>query len=301
MRVFQALAASLMCFCPLNALQWEKEEFALGYTYRSDSLNWNIADVDDMPNVLSELSWKDLRINQISAYARGVTTKQYYGRLNGDYGRIFHGRNRDSDYAGNDRTDEFSRSISNAGRGEVFDLSAALGYQFQFFCGRFRFAPLVGVSWEEQHLRLFDGVELIPEIEPIKNLHSSYKARWYGPWMGFDLDCALTNQLAFYGMFESHWTVYRGIGHWNLREDLLTDFKHRSHGIGLKVQGGLIYALKRNWEIVLLAGYETWKAQKGSHRVTMNDFFGDAEEVVTRLNGVHWHSFRFSALLGYTF
>lgn len=291
---------SCCSFVSLTALQIADGEFALGYTFREDGLHWSIADIDNMPNILSELTWEDLRINQVSAFARAVTTKQLYGRAFADYGRIYHGKNRDSDYGEDNRKEEFSRSISNAGKGEVFDLSAALGYQFQFNFCRLRFVPLIGVSWEEQHLRLYDGIETLPEVEPIEGLHSSYKTRWYGPWLGFDLDYDLNENVTFIASFEYHWTVYRGIGHWNLREDLLTDFKHRSHGTGAKCQGGILYALSGNWNAAFLAGFETWSTTKGTHRVTIDTFEG-IEDIKTRLNGVFWHSFRLSAMLTYLF
>ena len=133
-------------------------EFSGGY--RTDNLDWNIAgNVNGTdPNVLSELTWSDLQIFQIGVGATALINKAIYLRGSLSFGWILDGDNQDSDYSGNDRTEEWSRS-NNGSDGNVSDASLGLGYQLKLASGRFRLTPLVGYSYSAQYLNIKDGVQ----------------------------------------------------------------------------------------------------------------------------------------------
>ena len=97
--------------------------FGLLAGYRIDQLDWNIAgnNAGTNPNILSELTWKDLEIYQVqfkpsvtlgNSHRGGV---RYHLRGMLGWGSIVDGSNQDSDYAGDNRTLEFSRSNNSAG------------------------------------------------------------------------------------------------------------------------------------------------------------------------------------------
>src|SRR3990172_5207531 len=106
-------------------------DFTLGAGYSVDSLDWNIAGTSagTGPNILSELAWSDLAISQVKGQGRVALAKHVYlkGSLAG--GLIFDGENQDSDYLGDNRTLEFSRSNNNSDAGNVWDASAGAGYR----------------------------------------------------------------------------------------------------------------------------------------------------------------------------
>ncbi|NIQ93167.1 MAG: TonB-dependent receptor, partial [Desulfuromonadales bacterium] len=83
------------------------------------------------PNILSELTWDDLRSFQLAAETEMVRSLRprvstvLMGRTS--YGWIVSGENQDSDYAGDNRTLEWSRSNNDAGNGHVFDLEGGVG------------------------------------------------------------------------------------------------------------------------------------------------------------------------------
>ncbi len=292
-------------FAPLSAqfsgFDVQDFSYGLGYTYREDQLNWNFAGPNDTPNVLSELEWNDLRINQVTFATSLTTCNRLYFRGYADYGRIFHGKNRDSDYLKSDRQEEFSRALTEAGRGEVFDLSAGIGYQWSWCCDRLRLAPIVGLSWQEQHLRMYHGELVIPVMEEIEDLHSSYKTRWWGPWIGVDLVGQVSCNISLFASFEYHWAPYQGKGHWNLRDDLFNEFKHSSNGRGWVTQGGANYNICGNWSLSLLASYQNWCAKNGTHTIrVMNEEF-EVVKLKARLNDVNWRSFQASVLLTYCY
>lgn len=290
-------------------------DFDLGAGYRQDSLKWSIAGPNNTPNVLSELSWNKLRILQFYSAAKMVTPNSFVAKGYADYGKIHQGRNRDSDYAGNDKTLEFSRSDNNAGRGEVFDLSAAIGYQWDFCEERFSLSPFVGVSHHEQHLQMYNGNQVVntvfpQDVGPFPNLHSAYKARWSGPWAGFDLFYRPSCDLDFFGGFEYHWATFHGKGHWNLRTDFFGDFKQHAHGYGLLGTLGMKWRIFGCWKIGILGEAQIWKTRHGKdHTVVLEDIRdpeGNILEVLPatveqRLNKVQWCSFSVSATLVYAF
>jgi len=165
-----------------------KTDLSLSTGYRVDDLSWNIAGNNNNPNVLSELTWSDLEILQATLTGRALVNEWLY--LRGSFVTVYLLRdNQDSDYAGNDRTREFSRSSNSADCSRVLDAAMGLGYQFSFLSGRFRLSPLFGYSYNSQDLKLKDGFQVIatpgvtPPVGPIQGLDSAYDASWVGPWL----------------------------------------------------------------------------------------------------------------------
>lgn len=310
-KFFTKLALAFLASTTLPLLAFDTSFlFELGTGYRQDSLNWNFAGPGRFPTVLSELKWKNLHIWQILGEMRVTTCHEIYLKATADYGRIFQGKNRDSDFEKNSRKGEFSRSDNDAGKGEVFDFSGGIGYQFNFFCRSLKFSPLVGYSHHEQHLKMFSGFQTIDLRDPsfenkyFSGLHSSYHAKWTGPWIGFDLQYLLNDCFDFYGGFEYHWAHYRGKGHWNLRTDFADDIKHTArhvHGFNTFLEA--FYSFYGNWKVGLKGNYEYWKANHGKHRVAV---FGESPSsnssssifiYEARLNKVNWRSFSINATL----
>jgi len=307
-----------LCLCAslgLEAIHKPSFDAVIGGSYRQDALNWNIAGLDNHPNILSELAWHDLRIAQVQGYFKFTPPiSSFYVRANGSYGQIYQGYVQDSDYDGDDRTLEYSRSISKADKGEVFDLSAGLGWQFSLLCGMFKFAPVAGVSHQEQHLRMYDGDQIINTISdflgPFDGLHSNYRAKWTGPWVGVDLEFNPLSSLRFFATSEWHWAQYHGTGHWNLREDFISDFKHDANGYGILSALGMKYEFVKNWSLVLLGQYQTMRTQHGSDKTffeieIIDPVLGPIGTLPlvgeTRLNEVNWHTFAATAAISYHF
>jgi len=170
-------------------------EIGLSAGYREDKFDWNIAgdSSGNNPNILSELTWDDLQIFQVGVRARTVIGRGFYLRGIFNYGWIFDGDNQDSDFSGDDRTLEWSRSNNNADDGNVLDASLGIGYQLRLSKDKCKVTPLVGFSYHEQNLRLTDGVQTLsepalaspgvtpPPLGPFAGLDSKYEADWTGP------------------------------------------------------------------------------------------------------------------------
>ncbi len=103
-------------------------EFEVGYGYRRDSFDWNIAgDLQgNNPNILSELKWEDLLIHEIHMGVRVDLKKDFVLKGSINYGVIVAGDNQDSDYAADNREMEFSRSNNDADKGIPWTVSWGL-------------------------------------------------------------------------------------------------------------------------------------------------------------------------------
>lgn len=272
--------------------------------YRLDDFTWNIAGDGngEGPNILSELTWRDLQIYQVglAGSAERVGPDALFVpclRVVAGYGLIVDGENQDSDYLGDNRTLEFSRSNNSADAGSVFDFSLAGGGKFFTRDRRYSFAPLLGFSFYAQNLTLRDGYQtvsdavLFPEtlpLGPFTGLDSTYSATWFGPWLGLDVAAVPVPAWTFSAGMELHQFSYRAEANWNLRSDLAhpKSFEHIGNGYGLIYRIGSGYALTARLELILSAELRRFAVRDGADRV----FLADGSQGATRLNEVKWDS-----------
>jgi Protochlamydia outer membrane protein len=306
-RLLTVLALTMILTTTAQAAHF-KTDLDVSTGYRTDDFDWNIAGntTGNNPNVLSELTWRDLRIFQTEGAIRTLMNDVYCLRASFTYGRIYDGGVQDSDFAGNNRTGEFSRSNNSADGGNTLDALAGLGYQFRI--GKFRFIPLAGYSYDKQNLTLRDGFQTLsvpisgatpPPVGPIPGLDSTYDATWQGPWLGFDLFFHPYERLTLFGTFEHHWADYEAKANLNLRTDLAhpTSFEHKADGTGFLVKAGAAYNLKGPWSLGLNVNYEKWSTDPGTDRA----YYVHSPPVETRLNEVNWNSFAAMLSLTYRF
>jgi len=287
-------------------------EFSFEAGYRQDALKWSIAGPDNIPNVLSEIKFKNLQLWQVRLSGRSLELGSFYVRYSLSYGKIFAGKIQDSDYFGENRTREFSRSYADAGRGEVVDTSVSLGYMLKFPCG-LNIAPLAGTSFHMQNLHIYKGRQVINRLSDflgkIEGLNSTYKSRWEGPWLGADLVWQIHSRWTFVGTLEYHWAKYRARGDWNLRSQFLDDFKHKAHGHGTVVHLGTVYQLTPHFLLSLTCGSQSWKTESGSDKTKILEplrrpnrkLISIPVEYKTKLNKVEWTSYEIMLGIAYCF
>ena len=267
-------------------------ELSVGISQRKDNLNWSIA--GSTVNVLSELKWENMSITQLQAAGEIHLKNDRRVRAKLGYGVIDSGTNQDSDYNGNNRTQEFSRSISNAG-GNVLDASIALGKKLllrDLSAGKsFYVTPFVGLSINQQNLTMTDGVQIIPASGPFPGLASSYDAQWIGPWLGAEALIEAERGWSIMANLEYHLADYSASANWNLRTDLAhpVSFRHTATGAGFVMSLGASYPVKKNWEMEFTLVRQNWSTNAGSDQV----FLADGTFGYMRLNAVNWDSTAF--------
>jgi hypothetical protein len=283
-------------------------QLSIDIGYRTDDFDWNIAgDISgNNPNILSELTWSDLEILQLEFGVAKIFPNGFVLKGEIAYGFILDGENQDSDYFGDNRTGEFSRSNNSANDGSTSDVSIGLGYYnpvlsvpissvWNFSLGTT--LPIIGFSFHGQNLTITEGFQTIPPLGPFPGLNSSYDAEWYGPWVGLELNAKIYKRDVtspaheFLFGIEYHWADYYAEANWNLRTDLAhpKSFEHEADGSGIVFWFGHNYFFNPQWSLNIIYKYQKWETDPGIDRV----FFADGTEAVTRLNEVNWKSSAF--------
>lgn len=296
-------AALLLSLCvwfigPRDVAAFETK-FDLSAGYRTDELNWNIA--NDLggtatPNILSELMWDALRIVQLGGGLQLTGSDGLHLRASAAYGWIHDGHNQDSDYLGNDRTLEFSRTNNDTVGDSVWDLSLAFGYRFRYAAedGTATYlTPLVGISRHAQNLRISNANQSIPASGSIPGLDSTYQSRWEGRWMGVEFLTDAPSEVNAYFRLEHHWADYSAEANWNLRTDLEhpRSFEQEANGTGTVVSLGFLTVPKSSqWSIRVGLDYQRWTTDPGVNQVN----FTNGTIITTRLNNVEWKSWALS-------
>lgn len=275
-------------------------EYSLSAGYRKDSFNWSIA--DGGINVASEVDWKNTVIAQLRATAKIQLWRGL--QLSGTYatGAVKSGTNRDSDYAGSDRTQEYSRSDNQTG-GAVRDLGIGLGYKFRLpdlVSGiSMTLVPQAGLSIHQQSLTLYDGQQTVPANGALVGLNSSYNAQWKGPWLGMDVLLDLGEHLSLNTGVEYHRADYSADANWNLRSDFAhpLSFSHVAQANGLTAAAGIAYRFSRNLQINACVARQKWNTYQGYDQT---NFSYGATNYYT-LNPVKWESATWSLAAVYRF
>jgi hypothetical protein len=263
--------------------------FELVTGYRLGGLRWNIARdlYGTSPNIRSELTWSDLKVYQVQRRGEIILNDIVF-RMSVGYGWVTAGENQDSDYNLDDRTDEFSRSYSDARGGFLLAGSAALGYRFRLWAEHLTLKPLLGLAYNQQAMQMTDGVQVIPPTGPVTGLNSRYVAHWGSIWTGAAIDAAITERLSLGAVLALHGAAYVALADWNLRPDFAhpISFVHRAIGLGVEGEIFLDFVINRWWALRCSFGIEYWEAGPGLDVTYKND----GSHLVTRLNEVVWRS-----------
>ena len=292
---------------------WLTSTVDLSAGYRVDNLKWSIAGNTQgaNPNILSELSWSGITIYQLALNSRTVIKDWIFLKGQLDYGVVASGDNRDSDYNGDNRTQEFSRSINSVDGSDVWDGSLGIGPRFAFMESTVILCPMLGYAIAEQDLNIVDGYQALSappsaiSTGPIEGLDSRYQTRWKGPWIGAELQLSMPVEKGPFCRVqlllnaEYHWMDYSADADWNLRSDLQhpVSFSHDADGKGVMIGTTLQFQTHRHWGINFGMHMVDMSTDAGLDRV----FHADGSISETRLNEVSWRSFTMDAGLSYQF
>ena len=275
--------------------------------FRQDDFNWSVAAGDGQPNILSELTWTDVDSLQIGLENQSRIGRHIYWRFNFNYATIQDGSVRDSDYAGDHRTGEYSRSISQSSGDQLWDIALGVGHPFTFLQGRLTVVPLIGGALNKQSFRITDGQQVVTSsgerpLGPLPGeLSSTYRTTWQGGWLGCDLRYDAQSKAGrpvFYWAvsLEYHWSQYSAKADWNLRADLEhpVSFYQEADADGMLLNGRMGLAVTPRLDIFLDLKHLNWSTDKGK------DHFNHTTHPHTRtFNGAEWESR--SLMLGVTY
>lgn len=221
--------------------------FMVGSGYRQDNFNWRVAGPCEVPEALKKVNWKRLDIWTLDSQLDVVLCNSILLRADGTWGKIYHGRVRNSKYAPgcppefappfncscDDDQFEFKRTSAHV-RGNVYDASLGLGYQYVWLNGDFMTTPLAGYAYDLQRFDTFDATRYI-NFDPntgaqlflghIHDWEGHYHTRWRSPWIGFNLQWNMDPCFTVYAEYQYHWATYRAGGDWRRNRH----HKHHDH------------------------------------------------------------------------
>jgi hypothetical protein len=276
-------------------------ELDLSGGYRLGGLQWSIAGVVGIPNILSELTWSKLQISQIDAKAR-LNIERFTIRADVGFGYVLTGDVQDSDYDSDDRTDEFSRSYSDARGGYLLHALTGLGYPIDLRAAPLTLLPMIGIGFHRQAMRMTDGVQVIEDtfqfpsrtspLGPVSGLDSRYTANWLNLWIGLDAGLRIASRLSAGAAISVHPALYYAEADWNLITKYAhpVSFVHKAFGLGLCGELSIGVELSRR---ILLEGrfdLDTWFGGPGVDET----FYAAGGSIETQLNEVVWKSAQFS-------
>lgn len=307
-RLWVCLTTGLLAFGSLYA-EYRPPifDFEIGVGYRHDNYKMQMQGYKRNPTTDFAMPskerwrwiWNEIEIVESSATLRYTTCLNYYIRLNADWGRIHNGeghvdgfaqlpgtvekRQIDSSDSSNSSSgfetrkhfQHFSRIENKSNRGSVMDFSGCVGYQFRSNGRRCIITPVAGFSYHHQRLEFHHGkqkidtFDLFPVLGPIPDLHVQYKPRWYGPFIGCDVEVQVDIPcVILFGNLEYHWTQFRTTASWNFADAYINNFNQSSHGNGLIVSGGISHKLECNVWISAFGTYRHFQAEGGQYKTT---------------------------------
>ena len=271
----------LLYAASINASKLNKSIF-YGVGERVSKVDWNIAGnlSGTNPNIISELTWKQVKSHQISI---GVNLNEddYFLQIFGEYGNIYDGKNQDSDYNSDDRMNEFSRSVNSSGKGYLLDAEILYGQDY-FYLGKIKISPMIGYGFHRQHLKIYDGAMVIGSAD-LTGLDSLYEANWKGPIFGIGVNYKKNKSIfAFDYSFQD--IDFNGYTDWNLRSDLKhpKSMTQKGSGSGTKISASYERALSDFSSLSLVGTYYKYSAD-GVH--TFHLLSNDHKQ---KLNQVNW-------------
>jgi len=217
-----------------------------------DTLEWTIGPSSSFP--ISELvfettSWQ----NSFNVQWVNHSNKWFLEGTAG-FGYVFSGSVVDRDFSLPRKQGEFSRSESeiNGHNSLLFLLDG--GYRI-WTTDRWVVSLITGFTWTQVRYQFEDGDQIIPPGGAnLSNLNSEYRARWYGPTVGFRWTTDLKPLPLFLFLEGRYWPIieYRGKGNWNLRSDFDQNpsFTHKDdNGYGGDVTATLRYPFTAHWTL----------------------------------------------------
>jgi hypothetical protein len=272
-------------------------EFNLSSGYRLGGLHWSIAEVGGTPNVRSELIWSKLQILQIEGEGN-LNIERFTIRAALGFGLVLAGDVQDSDYNSDDRTDEFSRSYSDARGGYLLHALTGLGYRCEFEAAPITLLPMIGIAFHRQAMVMSEGVQVISippwslrPLGPIADLDSSYTTNWLNIWVGLDVVYRVASRVNVGAAVSVHPSLYYALADWNLRTDYAhpVSFVHRALGLGLCAELSVDIELSRRLLLEGRCGLDYWFGGPGVEET----YSAAGYSVETRLNEVVWSSAQF--------
>lgn len=278
-------------------------------SFTHSELSWSIAsDLSGRfaPNILSELNYRDLQAQGLGfTLARLYPVNDnlaLYAELMLSRSVIQDGSSQDSDYQGNRRSQEFSRSYADvdSGLSPTRHFSVGLKMRLPDFPQDF-FSVLIGRHRQVVNLTKTNGVIVLPDTlngEKLEDLNSTYNSQFDSWSFGISQE-HLMDWGTLSCRYDYYDTEFNAEANWNLRTDFAhpVSFIHQGFGEGHSLQLGYAREITNTVQLQLHWQRSLYQIDPG-YDVT---FFTTRQPLATRLNQVNYASRQVQIGISYIF
>lgn len=286
----------------------------IGGGLRWDSLDWKSSGFlgDSSSSGHFNQKWKDIKIGLIEANFLFLACEHYLLKGDFDYGWVY-GKNNlhSSDFDSSDVSDSSSSFFSSKSKkGNAYDLSIGVGYQFNWDCYQIAFAPLVGYSYNHLKLNRHRNGPYSSELDGSSSGDggSGHRFRLSGPWLGFAATYQATCEMQFYLDYAFHWASFRATvdNGFVVFDESATNTRanfRNNKTYGNEVTVGGTYTLCDCWFAGLKFNYKNWWGSKGHQHRSPYDFSDSSSSSVTdaHFRNFNWNTYTLTVDIGYTF
>jgi hypothetical protein len=257
-------------------------QFGMGY--RQDSIRWDMEESAQInPRIKSNLHFEDLEIFVLGAKFKGLIGNSFYGRIGFDYGWICDGKLRQTlSVTKREEVRRFAQSGVSVegdydsvtihdrsfGNNYVWDLNIAFGMPFSCFCDEFQIAPMIGFSYNRQHLKYRNHgdvrvhvshrhADIVPSSED-RGVHSTFNTGWWGPMIGLDFTYVSPQCWSAFGEFEFHFGRVERDRSSACGVDFFDKYKRTKDFWGTSWRAGFNYIICEDWYVEAAVSYARW-------------------------------------------
>jgi hypothetical protein len=215
--------------------------------YRYDVFRWSIPR-SQFNKKLSELIWK----NHIVQPGIKIETKPkansftFLGQAKHGYILKNPSKSWDYDWYNTEEESEPYSKTKSAVKGNILDLSGAIGYSLNLFNNNL-FTFYLGYDYTDYRIKDYGCRQLAYNqnrlLYPFNQLIEKYNFKTKSPWLGLSFNVPLNDKFLIIPTIRLYSFKYIGKGYWLLRNDLKQNpsFKHNVKGIGLGFDMDFLY------------------------------------------------------------
>lgn len=256
-----------------------------------DRLEWTIGPSSSFP--ISELVFEGTIWQTTFTTQWASDASRWFFEGTAGFGSVLSGSVVDSDFSLPQMQGLSSRSDSDIDGHNSLLFSLEGGYRI-WTTDRWVVSLISGFTWTQVRYQIKNGDQTFPSGGAnLSGLNSEYRARWYGPNIGFRWNTDLRPLPLFFFLEGRFWPViqYSGKGTWNLRADFEQDpsFTHKDdNGYGGDVTATLRYPITNHW---ILEGGWTGRFLRTSNGTDRTFFSNGTEGKISLLDvsqDTHW-------------
>ena len=256
--------------------------------YRYDVFKWSTSFYPISQKKESELIWKNHIVQPSIKIETEPKPNQFTFLGQVKYGYILKDQSKKLDLdwfniEGESRP--YSKTLSSV-RGNILDLSGALGYSVNLFKNNL-VTFYLGYDYSDYRNKQYGGRQLALNQNKIlcsfDKLISKYYFKTKSPWIGLSVNSSLNDQFSIIPTMKFYSFNYVGKGYWLLRDDLKQNpsFKHNAKGTGLGFDIDFIYKYRDSLDFKINLETKKFKMKRGIDRIFYNAKDIDGERVAT--------------------